>query len=120
MIAIGTIIKYLQRQLPLHFLVWGSLPYFLFAASAIAVALWAGQGILSREFLIGWHTIGFLAFFGAGISMFLSMPSPLRLYHAVPDAAIVFRFPMILAPNFTVPLFMLAHVFALVKLIEGG
>lgn len=120
LLAIGTIIKYLQRQLPLHFLVWGSLPDFLFAASAIAVALWAGQGILSREFLIGWHTIGFLVFFGAGISMFLSMPSPLRLYHAVPDASIVFRFPMILAPNFTVPLFMLAHVFALVKLIGGA
>jgi hypothetical protein len=114
------IIKYLQRQLPLHFFVWGSLPDFLFAASALAVAFWPGHGVLSREFLIGWHAIGFLVFFGAGISMFLSVPSPFRIYRSVPDASIVFRFPMLLAPNFTVPLFILAHVFALVKLIEAS
>ena len=118
LLAIGTIIKYSSASAA-ALLGLGVLAGFPFcSASAIAVALWAGQGILSREFLIGWHTIT-LVFF-AGISMFLSMPSPLRLYHAVPDASIVFRFPMILAPNFTVPLFMLAHVFALVKLIERG
>jgi hypothetical protein len=110
-------IKYLQRQLPLHFFVWGSLPDFLFAASAVAVAFWVAPGVLSRELLIGWHAIGFLVFFGAGILKFWSMPSPVRIYHAVRDASLVFRFPMRLAPNFTVPLFMLAHVFALVKLV---
>ncbi len=63
---------------------------------------------------------GFLVFFGAGISMFFSVPSPFRIHHGVPDASIAFRFPMFLAPNFTVPLFMLAHAFALVKLTVGG
>ena len=33
-----------------------------------------------------------------------------------PDTSLVFQFPMLLAPNFTVPLFALAHVFALVRL----
>jgi hypothetical protein len=120
LLAIGTIVKYLQRQLPLHFLIFGSLPDFLFAISAVVVAFLPGRGFLDQEFLIGWHAIGILVFFGAGISMFFSMPSPFRIFHAVPDTSIVFRFPMLLAPNFTVPLFMLAHVFALVKLIEGG
>ncbi len=53
---------------------------------------------------------------GAGISMFFSVLSPLHIFHSKPDASIVFQFPMVLAPNFTVPLFMLAHAFALVKL----
>ncbi len=51
--------------------------------------------------------------------MFFSVPSPLRIYHSKPDASIVFQFPMLLAPNFTVPLFMLAHLIALVKLLAS-
>lgn len=118
LLAIGTIIKYLQRQLPLHFVVLGSLPDFLFAVSAVVVTFLAGDGSLGQEFLFAWHSIGFSLFLGAGISMFLSVPSPFRIYHGDVDASIVFRFPMLLAPNFTVPLFMLAHAFALVNLIE--
>jgi len=119
LLAIGTVIKYLQRELPLHFVICGALPDFLFAISAIVVVLFAGNILLTPEFLIVWHTIGFSLFLGTGISMFLSMPSPLRIYQSDPDASIIFKFPMHLAPNFTVPLFMLAHVFALVKLIMG-
>jgi hypothetical protein len=47
------------------------------------------------------------------------VPSPFRLYYDKPDVTIVFQFPMVLAPNFTVPLFMLAHAFALVKPYTG-
>jgi hypothetical protein len=120
LLAIGTIIKYLQRELPLHFLILGSLPDFLFAVSAVVVTIFVGNGFIGQEFLVIWHSIGFLVFFGAGISMFFSMPSPFRIYYGSPDTSIVFRFPMLLAPNFTVPLFMLAHVFALVKLTVAG
>ena len=62
-----------------------------------------------------WHLIGFSLFMGAGISMFFSVPSLFRMYHDAPDTSIVFQFPMLLAPNFTVPLFALAHILALVK-----
>jgi hypothetical protein len=119
LLAIGTVIKYIQGQLPLHFVIFGSLPDFLFAVSAVVVTILAANGLLGRDFLIVWHLVGFSLFFGAGISMFFSVPSPLRIYHGEPDASIVFRFPMVLAPNFTVPLFMLAHAFALVKLVTG-
>ena len=120
LLAIGAIIKYVQRELPLHFVILGALPDFLFAVSAVVVTFLAGNGFLGQEFLFTWHSIGFLVFFGAAISMFFSVPSPFRIYHGVPDASIAFRFPMFLAPNFTVPLFMLAHVFALVKLTVAG
>lgn len=120
LLAIGTIIKYLQRQLPLHFVILGSVPDFLFALSAIVVTIVADTDLLGPQVLFAWHSIGFFVFFGAGISMFFSVPSPLRIFHGDPNSSIVFQFPMVLAPNFTVPLFMLAHVFAIVKLTAGG
>jgi len=116
LLAIGTVIKYMEGQLPRHFIIWGSLPDFLFGVSAVVVTSLATYGSLSQDFLYTWHAVGFSLFAGAGISMFFSVPSPLRLYHDKPDTSIVFQFPMVLAPNFTVPLFMLAHAFALLKL----
>lgn len=118
LLAIGTIIKYIHRELPLHFVILGSLPDFLFAVSAVFLALLADQVASGSSFLVVWHLIGFTLFLGPGISMFFSMPSPLRIYHHKPDASIVFQFPMALAPNFTVPLFMIAHLFALVKMLN--
>ena len=117
LLAIGAFIKYLQRQLPLHFVILGALPDFLFGVSAVVVTFLAGSGALGQDFLVAWHWIGFSVFFGAGISMFFSVPSPFRIYDGKPDASIVFEYPMVLAPNITVPLFMLAHVFALLSLM---
>jgi hypothetical protein len=117
LLAIGTVIKFLHRELPLHFIVLGSAPDFLFAMSAVALAVLGTNGPLDHNFLVAWHLLGFLVFLGPGISMFFSVPSPLRIYHMKPDTTIVFQFPMVLAPTFTVPLFMIAHLYALVKLI---
>ncbi|MEE8240674.1 MAG: hypothetical protein V3R16_05360 [Nitrospirales bacterium] len=116
LLAIGTVIKYMQGQLPLHFVILGSVPDLLFAASAVVITILQATNPLGQDFLIVWHIVGFFVFFGAGISMFFSVPSPLRIYHHEPDSSLAFQFPMLLAPNFTVPLFALAHVFALVKL----
>jgi hypothetical protein len=117
LLAIGTVVKYRQGELPLHFIVLGSMPDFLFAVSAVGVSVMTYSGSLPSEVLAVWHSVGLLVFLGAGVSMFFSVPSRLRIYDSRPDASIVFRFPMVLAPNFTVPLFMLAHLFALAKLL---
>ena len=114
-LAIGTVVKYVQGHLPLHFIVLGSTPDLVFAVSAIALLVL--HTAVSPEFLLVWHIVGSLVFFGAGISMFFSVPSPLRIFHSQPDTRIVFTFPMVLAPNFTVPLFILAHLFAVAKLV---
>ena len=119
LLAIGTVIKYLQGELPLHFVLLGSLPDVLFGISAAVVTALVANGPLDSRFLIAWHLAGFSVFIGAGVSMFFSVPSPLRMYYNKPDASIVFQFPMVLAPNFTVPLFMIAHLFALVKMLVG-
>ena len=116
LLAIGGIIKYFQRELPRHFAVIAALPDLLFGISAVAVMALAANGSVGYDFLIIWHLLGFSVLFGAGVSMFFSVPSPLQIFHGKPDTSITFQFPMVLAPNFTVPLFMLAHVIALVKL----
>jgi hypothetical protein len=116
LLAIGGIIKYLHGELPRHFLILGSLPDLIFGISAVVVMALAVNGSVGHDFLVIWHLLGFSVFFGAGVSMFFSMPSPLHFIHTGPDASLVFKFPMVLAPNFTVPLFALAHAFALVKL----
>ncbi len=117
LLAIGTVIKFMHRELPLHFIVLGSAPDFLFAMSAVALTVLGMNGPLYHNFLVAWHLLGFSVFLGPGISMFFSVPSPLRIYRMKPDTTIVFQFPMVLAPNFTVPLFMIAHLYALVKLV---
>ena len=119
LLAIGTVIKYLQGELPRHFVILGSAPDFLFAVSAVIASIFAASAPLGQDVLIVWHIVGIVVFFGAGISMFLSVPSPFRIYHDKPDTSIVFQFPMVLAPNFTVPLFILAHVVALAKLFTS-
>ncbi len=119
LLAVGTVIKYRQGQLPLHFVLFGSIPDLLFAVSAVVVTLLEGTAPLGNDFLIVWHFVGFFVFFGPGVSMFFSVPSLFRIYHDKPDTSLVFQFPMLLAPNFTVPLFALAHVFALVKLFTS-
>ncbi len=116
LLAIGAVIKYVQGQLPLHFVIFGSVPDLLFAASAVVATILEATAPLDQDFLIVWHSVGFFVFFGPGISMFFSVPSLFRIYHEEPDTSLVFQFPMLLAPNFTVPLFALAHVFAVVKL----
>lgn len=117
LLAVGTIIKYLQKELPLHFLICGALTDLFFAISAIVVTIMVANGTVSKDFLVGWHIFGSLVFMGAGVSMFFSMPSLFRITHKKPDATIVFLFPMILAPNYTVPLFVVMHGIALVNLL---
>ena len=117
-LAIGGVIKYLHGELPRHFLILGPLPDLFFGISAVVVMALAVNGSVGHDFLVAWHLLGFSVFLGAGVSMFFSLPSPLHIFHSKPDASIVFQFPMLLAPNFTVPLFMLAHVIALVKLFN--
>ena len=116
LLAIGGVIKYLHGELPLHFVILGALPDLFFGISAVVVMTMAANGSVGHDFLVIWHLLGFSVLFGAGVSMFFSVPSPLQIFHSKPDASIVFQFPMLLAPNFTVPLFMLAHAIALVKL----
>ncbi|GMR24529.1 MAG: hypothetical protein BMS9Abin37_3084 [Acidobacteriota bacterium] len=119
LLSVGAFIKYLHGELPRHFVLAGAVPDFAFAVSAVVMAVVLSSGVIAPAVLVMWHLAGFSVFLGAGVSMFFSVPSPFRIFESEPDTSIVFRFPMVLAPNFTVPLFMLAHAFALVGLFAN-
>jgi len=116
-LSFGTFIKYLQGQLPGHFILLGTIPDFCFALTAIFLLFVDTSVSNDPRFYLMWHSVGIAAFFGAGISMFFSVPSPIQITSKLPNTSLVFRYPMALAPNFCVPLFALAHIFALVKFI---
>ena len=64
LLAIGTVIKYMQGQLPLHFVIFGSVPDLLFAVSAVVVTILEATAPLGKSFLTVWHVVGFVVFFG--------------------------------------------------------
>ena len=57
LLAIGTVIKYIQGQLPLHFVILGSVPDLLFAASAVVVTILEATNPLGQDFFIVWHIV---------------------------------------------------------------
>ena len=58
-LAVGTVIKYMQGQLPLHFVILGSTPDLMFALSAVVLLIYQ----IEPTFLIGWHWIGLSVFY---------------------------------------------------------
>ena len=54
---------------------------------------------------------------GLGIA---TSPGPLQLFHTVPSAELLTRFPLVLVPAFLVPLACAVHVISLAQLIRGG
>ena len=114
-LSIGTIIKYYQGQFPLHFFILGSLPDFIFSLSALYLFFdFKKGGHPSKKFAL-WNILGMIAFLGAGISMYFSVPSLLQLTDTGTNATLAFNFPMALAPTFTVPLFMMGNMLGILS-----
>ncbi|RLA63840.1 MAG: hypothetical protein DRQ88_11940 [Epsilonproteobacteria bacterium] len=114
-LSLGTIIKYYQGQLPLHFFILGSLPDFFFSLSALYLFFYyRGGGHPTKKF-IQWNIIGIIAFTGAGVSMYFSIPSLLQITDTGPNSTLIFNFPMVLAPTFTVPLFIMGNMLGILS-----
>jgi hypothetical protein len=54
---------------------------------------------------------------GLGVA---TSPGPLQLFHTVPSAELLTRFPLVLVPAFLVPLACALHVISLTQLHRGG
>lgn len=91
LLAIGTVIKYMQGQLPLHFVIFGSVPDILFAASAVIVTILQATTPLGQDFLIVWHIVGFFVFFGRYFHVLLST---LTISHLPRRAGLIPRLPV--------------------------
>ena len=118
--ATGTIIKMLRGTLPGHFIVPVGTPDFLFALSVPLIDWWIfRRRIIGNKVLIVWNAIGAALFFPTLVLLYLSVPSPIRVFFDEPNTFEVFRFPMALVPTFLAPVFIIIHSAAIVKLIHG-
>ena len=51
-----------NMEIPLHFVIFGSVPDLLFAASAVVATILEATAPLELDFLIVWHFVGFFVF----------------------------------------------------------
>jgi hypothetical protein len=115
--ALGTIIKYLNGELPAHFILPVGVPDFFVGLSALPLALWVSPtDPFGRRCLIAWNIAGSLVFAYAGLALHFSVPGPLQLFTSGPTTESIFRFPLVLVPTFLVPFFVGLHAATLWRL----
>ena len=116
--AIGTIIKYLDGDLPGHFILPVGVPDFVVGLTALPMAWWALRDpAVARSSLMAWNVIGAAIFLAAGILMHVSMPGPVQFFTSGPTTQSLFEFPLALVPTFLVPCFVGLHLACLWRLI---
>ena len=108
----------LKGSLPGHFFVPVGIPDFVLALSVpILVWLVFRKGIFGEKLLIVWNLIGSLLFLPTLVVLYLSVPSPIRIFFEEPNTYEVFQFPMALVPTLLAPLCIIIHNTALFKLL---
>ena len=116
--AIGTILKYLDGDLPGHFILPVGVPDLAVGLTALPMARWAARNPASaRPSLIAWNVIGASIFLSAGVLMHVSMPGPVQFFTSGPTTQTLFEFPLALVPTFLVPCFVGLHMACLWRLI---
>ena len=116
--AIGTLIKYLDGDLPGHFILPVGVPDFVVGLTALPMAWWASRDpAKARPSLMAWNAIGASIFLAAGILMHVSMPGPVQFFTSGPTTQALFEFPLALVPTFLVPCFVGLHLACLWRLI---
>lgn len=116
--AIGTIIKYVDGDLPGHFILPVGVPDFAIGLSALPMAWWASHDLAkAKSSLIVWNILGASIFIAAGILMHVSMPGPVQFVTSGPTTQTLFQFPLALVPTFLVPCFVGIHLACLWRLI---
>ena len=115
--AIGTIIKYMDGDLPGHFILPVGVPDFVVGLTALPIAWWASRDLAgARSSLLTWNVIGAAIFLAAGILMHVSMPGPVQFFTSGPTTKALFEFPLALVPTFLVPCFVGLHIACLWRL----
>jgi hypothetical protein len=115
--ALGTIVKYVNGELPAHFILPVGVPDFLVGLSAAPLALWAAPRAASwRTPLVIWNLLGILLFLYAGFALHFSVQTPIQLFTSGPTTEAVFQFPLALVPTFLAPFFVAVHAATLWRL----
>jgi hypothetical protein len=115
--ALGTILKYLDGELPAHFILPVGVPDFLIGLTALPLAIWvAPKASRWSGSLAVWNVLGCLIFAYAGLALHFSVPTPIQLFTSGPTTESIFRFPLALVPTVLVPFFIAVHAATLWRL----
>lgn len=107
--AVGTLIKTLQGDFPLHVEVAIGLTDIAFATSAIFIFQLVRRGKLSSDALLLWHCVGIGVIIVPGtIAIQSNLPGQMLITGSTPVGAML-DFPMVLAPTLVVPVFVMLN-----------
>ena len=117
--ALGTLYKTMIGLFPAYFEYSVGIPDLLFGISAFWIARKARRGELSKRSFLLWNLIGILVIVpSAPILLQLGLPGPVQVFTDLPDARVVFTYPMSIAPMIVVPLFVMINLWVVWRLLE--
>lgn len=110
-LAIGTLVKAWQGSFVVSFALWVGIPDLLFGLSALLMMrVAAGNGLSTRALLL-WNMVGVLVILpGAPLVAQMGLPGFLHAFDETPPMTTVYEFPMVLAPTFVVPVFVMMNM----------
>jgi len=112
-LALGTLVKTLQGEFPLHFELGVGLPDLAFGLSAPWMLYGVRGGAIGWRGLASWHLVGFAAVALPALPLLqLGLPGPLQLFDTPPTSEALLVYPMALAPTVAVPLFLLLNLWS--------
>lgn len=115
--ALGGVAKGFAGLLPASFALPVGIPDFLFGLAGAWLALAWPKGGWSTRTLVIWNALGIAAIVPAApILMQMGLPGPFYTFSGMPDARVLFDYPMVMAPTLLVPFFVTinaVHIFVL-------
>ena len=109
--AIGTLIKTINGEFPLHVELAIGLTDIAFGLSATLLYPFARSGRISADALAVWHMTGVLLIVIPGeIAIQTGLPGRLHVFATPPTSEVMLDFPIVLAPSLVVPVFLLLNI----------
>ena len=109
--AIGTAFETVRGKFPESFELFVGVPDLLFGLSALYVGRRVQRGSIGRRGVAMWSLVGAIVIVpAANLVTQMGLPGPMMVFTTEPTAAVLFIYPMVLAPTLIVPLFVLFNL----------
>ncbi len=109
--ALGTLIKTLRGAFPLESELAVGINDLAFGLSAPWLLKAARRQQISPDALALWHVVGMaIVLLPGGITIQTGLPGPLQAFTKPPTAEVMLDWPLVLAPNLVVPIFLLLNL----------
>lgn len=118
-LAIGSLIKAWQGKFALSFALYVGIPDLIFGLSALVVLKLLSSNRIGTKGLVVWNLVGFFAIIpGTPIVAQMGLPGALYTFTETPSITTLYEYPMVLAPSFVVPMFVMINLLVAFRLVE--